>query len=1061
VIDNSAPLHHGGGGIYNDGLLAGVLTVMNSRVSNNTMGAHGGGILNRGSATVINSTISGNVTGVNGFGAGIFNLGASDFTARLTAINATISGNRSGAAGGGIYNHGAATVHLNNVTVTDNTAGVNAVKGGGGINNGSDGAFVLQNTLIAGNQDLGLSPARDCSAGGSSDPVTSQGYNLIQDLTSCSVNGDTTGNITGVDPRLGPLADNGGSTKTHALLTDSPAIDAGRLAPVPGGGGPACAATDQQGFVRPLGAACDIGAYERFQEGSSVHIVPKTGGNTGSVTALIYGFNVTGGASVKLTRGGEPNIVASPVGMGGGAILSATFDLAGRATGPWNVVVTGQDGVSETLDGGFTIEEGRAPELWTDILGPPAPRFGRPARYTIFFGNHGNMDAVGVPLTISVPAGYAFNAFVSWTPPPPQPAQVREDWRQVPVTVETEALGGFTNVPLLLPVLPPGFTGSFQIEITPPPDSPRSLILSAFGDPIYTPALDEGAVSKALAGAQTYLQSAGVTVPPELVPVLREYLVTQRRQAIERGRAAFVASLGTNLQTYSLSHLHFDLVFFAAAQVAAAPIASAPRIDPPGWIAVTSSVVASLLSELPAAAIEAQGQTGATTPCTGGVLREGETCTPPEKIYPPDIPPPPGCDLKKPSTFKNCKPTEDHCTALGTHRVIKTSDGAFCTPEKPPKNCPKGNIDNPLLGSGNAACKTWPLAPRRSIDPNDKVGSIGVTPTHFLLSATPLSYTVFFENLETATAAAQEVVITDQLDSSILDLETFSLGPIAFGDITVVPVSGVQQYSGGVDLRPRRDLLVLINAGLEKATGQVTWRLTAVDPDTLQFPDDPLEGFLPPNVNPPEGDGSVTFTVLPRPGLATGTTICNEASIVFDVNPPIVTPQWCNTLDYTPPDSHVLPLSPTQSSASFAVAWAGTDLGAGVLDYTIFVSENAGPFAPWLSETTASSAIFAGKADTTYAFYSVARDYAGSLEDSPAAADTTTQILGAVAVPGDLDGNGKVNLADRDRLRASLGTCRGDAKFNAGADFDDDGCVTYNDYRIWYGYYQTFLPGRR
>jgi hypothetical protein len=59
--------------------------------------------------------------------------------------------------------------------------------------------------------------------------------------------------LIGVNPLLGPLGDNGGPTRTHALGAGSPAIDAA---------GDACPATDQRGVARPLGARCDIGSYE-------------------------------------------------------------------------------------------------------------------------------------------------------------------------------------------------------------------------------------------------------------------------------------------------------------------------------------------------------------------------------------------------------------------------------------------------------------------------------------------------------------------------------------------------------------------------------------------------------------------------------------------------------------------------------------------------------------------------------------------------------------------------------------------------------------------------------
>ena len=88
--------------------------------------------------------------------------------------------------------------------------------------------------------------------------LTSKGYNLVQDTSACTIAGDTTGNIIGQDPLLGPLRDNGGPTETHALLLGSPAIDAGSCQDA--GGNPVL--TDQRGVARPQGAGCDIGAYE-------------------------------------------------------------------------------------------------------------------------------------------------------------------------------------------------------------------------------------------------------------------------------------------------------------------------------------------------------------------------------------------------------------------------------------------------------------------------------------------------------------------------------------------------------------------------------------------------------------------------------------------------------------------------------------------------------------------------------------------------------------------------------------------------------------------------------
>jgi hypothetical protein len=77
----------------------------------------------------------------------------------------------------------------------------------------------------------------------------------------------------------------------------------------------------------------------------------------------------------------------------------------------------------------------------------------------------------------------------------------------------------------------------------------------------------------------------------------------------------------------------------------------------------------------------------------------------------------------------------------------------------------------------------------------------------------------------------------------------------------------------------------------------VTWRFSSLDPATLQAPDDPSAGFLPPNNSVSDGEGSVLFTIKLKAGLAAGTQITNRASVVFDVNAPIDTPQWLNTVD--------------------------------------------------------------------------------------------------------------------------------------------------------------------
>src|SRR5205823_9525994 len=105
-----------------------------------------------------------------------------------------------------------------------------------------------------------------------------------------------------------------------------------------------CAVTDQRGFLRPIGSRCDIGAFERSGAFSIADIVPGSGGNTGQVTAHIGGGGFVDGASVLLRRSGQPDIAGTREAVDiGGSSIAVSFDLAGRAPGTWDVVVTDPD----------------------------------------------------------------------------------------------------------------------------------------------------------------------------------------------------------------------------------------------------------------------------------------------------------------------------------------------------------------------------------------------------------------------------------------------------------------------------------------------------------------------------------------------------------------------------------------------------------------------------------------------------------------------------------------------------------------------------------------------
>jgi len=645
-----------------------------------------------------------------------------------------------------------------------------------------------------------------------------------------------------------------------------------------------------------------------------------------------FGGDPSDGYIVRITSEGEL-VFASPLGGnaadevralalgpdGGAYVAGQTFspNLPG-ATGAGRV--GSHDGFVMRMDTSSEPDTtGRnAPRVFADIIGRGRIRTGRPASYTVVVGNSGPVDARAVPIWIDgIPENATWELDAELRRTDPRTTEEAALFDELP---ETLSRGDEQLLPLFLPVIPAGATGAFRLTLTIPEDT--RFTLRAWADPpIFTaPASGEaraaGGGSEVLASASDCLAQTIQTAFSEIVSDLLPLACLRSIQ----GQIATVFERETD-------------AFFSGIGGEARPA-----------IYSDTEFIASLVGTAATCAVELGGRAfppGQLARVTLDVLSKLAAAVP---------------------VLERCREAFTNGRGAPPVPVFDVGGGGGGT------------------SGGSSPSTELPVESGSSMDPNDKAGPAGAGGKRWTGPDTPLRYVVFFENLATATASAEQVVITDRLDPSRIDLDSVRFGPVSFGARTAGPAVGASALSTEVDLRPARDVVVRITGALDRATGVVTWRFSAHDPDTGGPPEDPLEGVVPPNRTPPEGEGSVTLFADAVAGLKTGARISNQARIVFDQNEAILTPAWTNRIDRSAPRAAVRRVADKRRKGRIKVRWAGRDRGAGVGQYDVYVSQNGKRFRRWQTGTTRERAKFKARRGRGYAFRALAMDRVGNVE---------------------------------------------------------------------------------
>ncbi len=366
IITGNSSIYEGGG-IFLSGPGGQETIIKNSTISGNKSETGGGGIFSyNGTLTITNSTISGNsaigdeVNEGGGSGGGIFNQNNS-----LIIINSTISGNNAENNGGAIFNFQDGTANVYNSSIVYNGANGDADADGlaGGVYVMSGGVFNQRNTILAGNSVSGAPVYDDCHG-----TVNSYGQNLIGALGlttsgSCTKNGSWT-QLNDLN-LLGILQNNGGPTKTVALLAGSNAIDtADSIFGCVNSSGVVLPA-DQRGYGR-AGVRCDIGAYE-FNGNvppavSSITRVNTNPTNVATVSFTVNFSEVVTGVNIgdfDLRTSGVSGAAVSGVSGSGSSYTVSVNTGTGNGTIRMDVVSDGsiKDGGGNPLAADFTSGE--------------------------------------------------------------------------------------------------------------------------------------------------------------------------------------------------------------------------------------------------------------------------------------------------------------------------------------------------------------------------------------------------------------------------------------------------------------------------------------------------------------------------------------------------------------------------------------------------------------------------------------------------------------------------------------------------------------------------------
>jgi hypothetical protein len=721
-----------------------------------------------------------------------------------------------------------------------------------------------------------------------------------------------------------------------------------------------------------------------FELSGVEYYTPHKGGRGGNVSLEIFGGSLTAETIVKLIKDGEEINPIEQYQVMDNNFFRAIFDLHLAEIGMYDVEITipGLDPILYV--DGFEVEEFKYPYAWSQVVGPSRWRVSRETPFSLVVGNNGNVTANGVMVGMVYPYGIDVELKHGFILPPDTglfEVQVEDTlysldrseiyflYDSMTTFYEIDSLWGMPYHgwygTFKIPYIPAGHTYELPFTATGNSSMPVEFITfthkpNVFGSPItpnwYDTVENLGIESIDLVDmAADEVHNVPLQVLTKTLKVGRQHLAADARIA----GAEFWAwwdGYEVPADTYTQYWKDIDAANAYAMKTGAEVLRDQALSLGNNYLNTKSQERIKGMNEMLA-------KTGnkLTDESFARVLANiGSEATTNGRLN----------VLFK--TLKDAGTLADKTAAI----------------EEMINNCPElADALNDLLNNANDNLnpdniRKSPTNLVTSFDPNAIYGPMGVGPEQFLNNLDKHFFGIAFENADTATADAQIVRVLDTLDLQVFDPATFEFGDIMIAGQAVRVPRGRQEFALDFFLEGNSFFKVRLNGDFNVLTGIISWQLTTLDIATESIP--LLDGFLPPNVTSPEGEGYLYYSVSPRTTLQSGDQLESTASIYFDTNDPIVTNTWSNTIDVLPPTSSISAF--VENDTIIHIQLSGIDAGCGISNYKVYVSRNGGPFLS-LFTTFEDEVVMVGEIGSTYGLYCEAIDSLGNGETKDAIAE--------------------------------------------------------------------------